>query len=268
MPNALLAALGVLLYPVGIQVYTYLLLLRHRHELWVSHKVQKRYGLVYLRYEKKYFFWELTEMQRKLLLTSVISFIARGTMLQVVASIIIAVVFLIAHIKYQPYEKDNDDDLASAALVSTLLTLLCAALIVAKDATPGVGILMVAVNLFVVLVSLYALIVDIVPSLIEECSDHYESLMAAVATLDQLNDTLPEGDRRLEEETSASELLHFGLNCPPSEVRESSSGDCDCSKTASSGPEREGDNAALAGALSGALAQLFQRLVQFYPCSA
>ena len=60
-----------------------------------------RYGLLFARYEPPFYNWELTEMQRKLWLTSLVAFIEPGTVTQVMFALAIATVFTVIHIKFQ-----------------------------------------------------------------------------------------------------------------------------------------------------------------------
>ena len=41
-----------------------MVLWRNKHKLFFSPKLKVRYGILYLRYEESYYFWELTEMTR------------------------------------------------------------------------------------------------------------------------------------------------------------------------------------------------------------
>lgn len=76
--------------------------------------------------------------------------------MQVMSSLIIATVFLGAHVKCQPFEDDMDDNVQSASHLSCCLTLWAAALLMGKNETDGgvegpdsnlVGIFMIVVNL-------------------------------------------------------------------------------------------------------------------------
>jgi len=183
--HAILAVVGIILYPVGIQVYTFIILKRNRHKLWFSKKIADRYAMLYARYEAKYYFWELTEMQRKLLLCSAVTFIAPGTIMQVIGAIAISSVFACAHIKCQPFEADLDDNLQTGALLSAVCTMWGAALVVGRDKSeppnPLVGPWMVLVNVIVLIMALYALFFDILPSVIEQWTDRYNEAQEMMA---------------------------------------------------------------------------------------
>ena len=54
---AILATVGVMLYPLGILLYSFLILRRNRHKLYISRKLKRRYGMLYARYEQQYYYW-------------------------------------------------------------------------------------------------------------------------------------------------------------------------------------------------------------------
>ena len=54
---AILATVGVMLYPLGILFYSFLILRRNRHKLYMSLKLKRRYGMLYARYEQQYYYW-------------------------------------------------------------------------------------------------------------------------------------------------------------------------------------------------------------------
>ena len=68
----------------------------------MQEKMRDRYGLLFSRYETAFCNWELTEMQRKLWLTSLVAFVQPGTVTQVMFALLIANVFTVMHIKFQP----------------------------------------------------------------------------------------------------------------------------------------------------------------------
>ena len=54
---AILATVGVMLYPLGILFYSFLILRRNQHKLYISLKLKRRYGMLYARYEQQYYYW-------------------------------------------------------------------------------------------------------------------------------------------------------------------------------------------------------------------
>ena len=114
-------------------------------------------------------------MLRKLLLTSVIIYIKAGTILQVMVGLLICFGFLIAHIKYQPFNSDEDDNLQSISLGSSVLTLVSAAMIMDTHADNAAmaTIMILAVNLAVVGFALYVHLFVTLPVM-------YQSQMAQI----------------------------------------------------------------------------------------
>merc|ERR1712072_452359 len=170
------------MYPLGILFYTFLILRRNRHKLFISLKLKRRYGMLYARYEQQYYYWELTEMARKLLLCSLIIYVQPGTIMQVIGAMAIASIFTCAHIKCQPFEEDLDDNLQSCSLVSTVFTLWAAALLMAPPPHhPMVGPFMVMVNVAVFLLAIYTLVMDTIPSAIDDYKQKFAHAQAALA---------------------------------------------------------------------------------------
>lgn len=80
--DAVVAGTLILVYVIGYPLSTYIVLSRNEHKLWripkhdgLGANFPARYGSMYLRYEHKYYLWEILEMLRKLFLTAVIIYI-------------------------------------------------------------------------------------------------------------------------------------------------------------------------------------------------
>lgn len=106
-------------------------------------------------------------MLRKLLLTSVIIYIKAGSILQVMVGLLICVGFLIAQVKFQPFNSDEDDNLQSVSLGSSVLTLVSAAMIMDThtDNAAIATFLILGVNLAVVGFALYILLFVTLPEM-------------------------------------------------------------------------------------------------------
>ena len=123
-------------------------------------------------------------MTRKLFLCSLIIYVQPGTMMQVIGATVIATIFMSAHIKCQPFEEDLDDELQSASLVSTVFTLWAAALLMTPEtASPLVGPFMVFVNVVVFVLAMYRLVMDTIPSAIDDYKQKFGKAQAALAML-------------------------------------------------------------------------------------
>ena len=82
-----------------------------------------RYTFLFDIYEPGQWWWELTEMCRKLVMTSAVVFIAPGMSSQIFISIFISLGFLLLSTFFNPYEDDRLDMLNFVSQLSTVLTL-------------------------------------------------------------------------------------------------------------------------------------------------
>ena len=88
-------------------------------------------------YKPGYYFWETVDLYRKLFLTSMVVFIEDGTSMQVTFGIIFAVVGMSLQMIYNPYKHRDENRLALASQVITLLALLVGSLMRATQAEKG-----------------------------------------------------------------------------------------------------------------------------------
>jgi len=84
---------------------------------------------------------------------------------------------------WKPFEEDLDDDIQSVALTSSFLTLISATLVKGGEGGGAVTAFVLLINLMVVAFSLWALVYDTIPSLIEEYQAKYDVAMAALAAM-------------------------------------------------------------------------------------
>jgi len=181
--HAVVAGCGVLIYTMGVPLFIYTLLTRNRYKLYSSRKFHARYSFVYVRFESQYYFYELCEMTRKVALGGLVMFIASGTMFQICSAILFAVIFLVMHIKLQPFKQDIDDDIQSVALISTFLTLISAILLRAEEGGAFVTIFVLTINFSTLAFGLWAIIFDTIPSVLEEWQYQYNDAMEALEIL-------------------------------------------------------------------------------------
>ena len=98
--------------------------------------------------------------------------------------------FVGLHVKCQPFLEDTDDNLQSASLLSTVLTLVGALQLMA--ATPHddpfkVMLFIMAVNLVVFVMAIYTAATDTIPSIIEEYQGYYADLEAVACKIRALS---------------------------------------------------------------------------------
>jgi len=182
--EAILTLVFIVIFPFGVPAMTYTLLSRNRHRLHIDAKFSKRLGFVYNRYEETYWFWECTEMLRKFLICGCMIFIAPGTMLQLCFSIVAGAFFLSIHFKFQPFDDDLDDNLQTAALLASFLTLVTTVLVRSNEGGGATVAFLLIVNLGVLATALYGLVQDTIPEIVEEYTDYYDQIVGLKETLE------------------------------------------------------------------------------------
>ena len=120
---------------------------RQRH-----HDVVDEFGTLYLQYEAKYWYWEVTVIFKKMLLTGAMTVVAAGSSAQLVIALLIVLVNLLLILKLGPFVDTADDYLSFLTSCQMFLTLLGGLLIMTDDSTKPtydpnfMGITMVVVN--------------------------------------------------------------------------------------------------------------------------
>ena len=74
------------------------------------------------RYESDFFWWELVEIVRKLVLTLILVLFMEGSASQIVFTMLVSFVALLLLAAYRPYRADDDDSTAIVAQVGLVLT--------------------------------------------------------------------------------------------------------------------------------------------------
>ena len=142
------ALTAIMLYPVGISLTTALLLFFARVPLRAGQSTDftyaasspasvayvKLYALIrgrhaisflHQEYEPHFFFWELIEQQKKLLLVGFAVFVTPGSMGQLVFGLIVALVFFWLSVECRPYVHPSDDSLAGVFSFSLIFFFCC-----------------------------------------------------------------------------------------------------------------------------------------------
>uniref|UniRef100_A0A7S3Y6H3 Uncharacterized protein n=1 Tax=Heterosigma akashiwo TaxID=2829 RepID=A0A7S3Y6H3_HETAK len=116
----------LMLYTVGIPYSAYLVLHHYRYDLDDKH-VKLKYGFLYDGFERKYYFWEMWVMLRKVAVISSTVFIPQffGDVTEVLAGLCICLTSLLFHLNCQPYDDDQLDVLEALSLYTTVLTMIC-----------------------------------------------------------------------------------------------------------------------------------------------
>jgi len=187
------AAVMIILYPVGIPCLYLRLLFRKRHELKVRNDniVKRRrkdvkknkikafvdeyainrtddsslkrstqmYKFLYDSYKPNYWFFEVVETTRRLMLTAVLSVIASGSSSQVVCGILLSVGYMKIYAYYQPYSLEESSILAELAQYQIFFSFF-GSLIIQNSLLPVafnkvVGVMMILLNLSTSLLAAY-----------------------------------------------------------------------------------------------------------------
>jgi hypothetical protein len=121
------AVICVVLYPIGIPVFFYRLI-RGRDEDWA------RVGSISLHsnFLPEWAYFEVFELFRKLLLTSVVAFVMPGTATQVMYLYVVDALALLMLVTCRPYASDPDDFL-SAKLVMTECALFFVVFLIVSE---------------------------------------------------------------------------------------------------------------------------------------
>jgi len=121
----MLAWLAILLYPFGCLVLCATLLFAARRAILMGKPtaLSRAISFLYQEYEAHFFWWELVEMLRRVLLVGLLVLV-QG-MMQVIVGTLLAAFFLFVQVQAAPYKDTADDFLASASSFSLIVIFLC-----------------------------------------------------------------------------------------------------------------------------------------------
>jgi hypothetical protein len=152
------AGIMIFVFPLGIPLAFLILLYRKRYELCPAMKGKNRWWVftpqpgegggrleedekrishlefLYQAYSPQYFWFEVVECVRRLMLSSMLILVDDGSVAQVVVAMLLSLVSVKVYGHYHPYADDDDDMLAEVAQWNLFL-LLFAALLLRVDAT-------------------------------------------------------------------------------------------------------------------------------------
>jgi len=138
----------MLLYTIGIPGTALYLLNKNKQNLQNSH-VKLKFGFLFDGYERRYFFWELWVMMRKICVIFVTVFLTPyGPMTEALAGLSIGVFALVLHLCSDPYIDNDLNHLESGSLYATIITLICGLFFYSHELDEAIGALM----LFIVVI--------------------------------------------------------------------------------------------------------------------
>jgi hypothetical protein len=107
-----LAISAIVIYAIGVPLFTWFNLYRSKAAMFDKKhpdyfRVNSRYGNLFQQYEPQFWYWEVIEMIRKLLLTGGLVLAADGTSAQFLIAQVISLLYLVLVIRKLPYENDT-----------------------------------------------------------------------------------------------------------------------------------------------------------------
>eukprot|EP00937_MAST-01D_sp_MAST-1D-sp2_P006764 g6764.t1 len=144
-----LAIVMILVYPVGVPLFVSVLMYRMRDQLFEPldaqsvilrdhdnnivrtphHRTSKYLGSLYVAYSAKYYWWEVVELVRKVLLTGVILFVRPCCSTQLVFGCLVAMIFTLSYAEFHPYLYKEDDTLQLLCQLAIFCTMFSGLLI-------------------------------------------------------------------------------------------------------------------------------------------
>jgi hypothetical protein len=131
------AVLMVFLYPIGVPLWFFVILRKEMKKInppgedreLICAQRDVNPDIAHLRvlfyaYEPVFWYWEVVELGRKLMVTSVVVFFLDGTVTQIVLTMLISMAYLALQAQFRPYNEDTDDNLATIAQWGLIITLL------------------------------------------------------------------------------------------------------------------------------------------------
>lgn len=87
-------------------------------------KLMNRFGWLFQDFEDQFYWWECTELVRKQLMCTIIAYAGSGSILQIIAGLLVSILFHLLHAWANPFEDVLLDGVQHCSLAITWLTLL------------------------------------------------------------------------------------------------------------------------------------------------
>ena len=174
----------------------------------------RRYGMIYAKYERRCWWWELTELARKLSISGLLIFISPRTVTQIWSSLLVCMLFLLLQTFFMPFEADLDDYVATTGQLCTMMTLLLVLAIKTNLAEEGIltdtvtSALMALFSIAPLLLTFYV-VYDLVSSLRAERRRNSGA-----------NKSLPAALRDEEPQHASTDALHYKTAKEQEEMRD------------------------------------------------
>jgi hypothetical protein len=173
------ALLMILIYPIGIPLFYWLMLRQHKHVLSDEEAVKREASedfptighLTFLTqaYSSKYYYFEVLECVRRLILASVVGMLPADGVVAPTLGILLCFVFLYIFIDFRPYRNADDSNLGIILQYSITLFFLAGLLAkvnVTTDMTPSEAIIFGYALMFSLLLGPFMVLADFFKGLI------------------------------------------------------------------------------------------------------
>ena len=174
---AVAAGVFMVLYLIGIPVWTYWRLRQHREAIAsretnpLDPNIQARYGHLFMQYKPAFWYEELVEMGRKLILTAGLSMLTSQSAAQLLIGILVCFANHTFIITMRPFADPTDDTLSQLAGIQIFLTLLFGMMLkvnVKSDQT-AIDILLVVMMIGIVVLGASMLIASVKVEWLQAC---------------------------------------------------------------------------------------------------
>lgn len=97
----------------------------HWHKLHAVARNQTKFGVIYAKYEARFFYYEVTLVLRRTIFVLIATLMQQNTREQILASTLMLTFIWVAHVKCQPYIEDRLDTLDNVLLCCLLVLAIC-----------------------------------------------------------------------------------------------------------------------------------------------
>jgi len=184
------------LFPIGVPVLFFLILFAHKKRMFSDDKYVRRetraeIGFMYGHYKSRYWYWEVVDLLRKLLLTTILLSFYPKSPLQLVFGCIMAAAVLLLNAKASPLKEKSIDMMTCFCQISIFCTLFAALLMRMDVKSQGPGnwfvvdnmlTLFVLIPIIGLLVAVLSMIKDVIVKPTLALRKHDRDLKKAIAT--------------------------------------------------------------------------------------
>lgn len=181
------AVVMTIIYPIGLPVLYTFLLYQYRNRIMLRDQIQllkkspsmtfnrgarviecqsfaECIEFLYIGYSPEYWYWEVVEISRRLLLTAVIAVIMKGEPLQIVIAVLIALVYVKLFKSYRPFKYEEANSLLLEGQYQILFTFFIL-LVMRQGSIPDIpysedviDASLVIINLLIIVVTVYQIL--------------------------------------------------------------------------------------------------------------